>query len=67
MVTSIVGCMGIIIVCILCDFELHYIILKTLFSVVLSIIIYGAILLLLKNKVAFNILERAKNILQKEN
>lgn len=66
-VTSIVGCMGIIIVCLLCDFELHSIILKTLFSVVLSIIIYGAILLLLKNKVAFNILERAKNILQKEN
>lgn len=66
-VTSVLGCLGIIFICLLCDFEFHSIVLKTLFSIVLSIIIYGFILLLLKNKVAFSILERVKNILQKEN
>ena len=61
---SIIGCVGIVIVCLLCDFSFESIILKTVFSVVLSIIMYGAILILLENKNAYSILDRAKIILK---
>lgn len=61
---SIIGCVGIVIVCLLCDYGFKSIILKTIFSVVLSIIMYGAVLVLLGNKNAYSMLDRAKIILK---
>ena len=61
---SIIGCVGIVIVCLLCNYGFNSLILKTIFSVVLSVIIYGAILILLKNKNAYSMLDRAKIILK---
>ena len=61
---SIIGCVGIVVVCLLCDFGLESMILKTIFSVVLSVIMYGAILVLLGNKNAHSMLDRAKMILK---
>ena len=61
---SIIGCVGIVVVCLLCDFGFESMILKTIFSVVLSVIMYGAILVLLGNKNAHSMLDRAKMILK---
>ena len=61
---SIIGCMGIVVVCLLCDFGFRSLILKTVFSVILSVIMYGAILVLLGNKNVYSILDRAKIILK---
>lgn len=61
---SIIGCVGIVVVCLLCDFGFESMILKTIFSVVLSVIMYGAILVLLGNKNAYSMLDRAKIILK---
>ena len=61
---SIIGCVGIIVVCLLCDIGFKSLWLKTIFSVVLSVIMYGAILILLKNKNAYTMLDRAKMILK---
>lgn len=59
---SIIGCVGIIFICILCDVLFKSLILKAIFSVVLSVIMYGAILILLRNKNAYSMLNRAKMI-----
>ena len=61
---SIIGCVGIVVVCLLCEYGFNSLILKTIFSVVLSVIMYGAILILLKNKNAYSMLDRAKMILK---
>lgn len=61
---SIIGCVGIVVVCLLCNYSFNSLILKTVLSVVLSVIMYGAILILLKNKNAYSILDRAKMILK---
>ena len=61
---SIIGCVGIVVVCLLCDYGFKSLWLKTIFSVVLSVIMYGAILILLKNKNAYSMLDRAKIILK---
>ncbi|MBU3828905.1 MAG: flippase [Candidatus Lactobacillus pullistercoris] len=61
---SIIGCVGIVVVCLLCDYGFNSLILKTIFSVVLSVIMYGAILILLKNKNAYSMLDKAKMILK---
>lgn len=61
---SIIGCVGIVIVCLLCSYGFKSLWLKTIFSVVLSVIMYGAILILLKNKNAYSMLDRAKMILK---
>lgn len=53
--TSGIGCVGIIIVCMLCDYAYQSLILKTFLSVVLSVNMYFAILILLKNKSALKI------------
>ena len=63
-ISSIIGCVGIVVVCILCNFGFQSLIIKTIFSVILSVIIYGAILILLKNKFATSVLNRAKLILK---
>ena len=61
---SIIGCVGIVVVCLLCDISFNSLWLKTIFSVVLSVIMYGAILVLLKNNNAYSMLDRAKMILK---
>lgn len=61
---SIIGCAGIVVVCLLCDYGFKSLIFKTIFSVVLSIIMYGAILILLKNKNAYSMLDRANMMLK---
>ena len=61
---SIIGCVGIVVVCLLCDIGFKSLWLKTIFSVVLSVIMYVAILILLNNKNAYSMLDRAKMILK---
>lgn len=61
---SIIGCVGIVVVCLLCDIGFKSLWLKTIFSVVLSVIMYSAILILLNNKNAYSMLDRAKMILK---
>lgn len=65
-VTSIIGCVGIIIICMLCDLGWQSIILKTVFSVILSTIIYGSILVLLKNNMIIGIIQKVKIILKRK-
>lgn len=61
---SIIGCLGIIVVCLLCDIGFKSLWFKTIFSVVLSVIMYGTILILLENKSVYSMLDRAKVILK---
>lgn len=65
-ISSIIGCAGIILICLLCNFGFQSLILKTIFSVVLSVIIYGAVLVLMKNKFALAMLDRTKMILRRK-
>lgn len=60
LVEAIVGCVGIVIVCVLCNIGVNSLILKTGVSIVLSIIIYGAILIVLQNKIALSMLDKLK-------
>lgn len=53
--SSLLGCVGIVLICWLCDISYKSLILKTVFSVILSIPLYFAVLILLKNKVAINL------------
>ena len=64
LIDSIFGCVGIVIICILCDIAFKSLILKTIFSVILSVIMYGAILILLKNKNACSMFDKAKMIIK---
>ena len=61
---SIIGCVGIVVVCLLCNLSFNSLILKTIFSVVLSIIMYGAVLILLKNKSMYSILDRVQTMIK---
>ena len=61
---SIIGCVGIVVICLLCNWGFDSLILKTIFSVVLSVIMYGAILVLLGNKIALSMLDRVKMIVK---
>lgn len=61
---SSLGCIGIVTVCLLCNIGYESIILRTILSVILSVIIYGAILILLQNKVALFMLNKAKSIVK---
>lgn len=57
---SVLGCIGIIVICLLCKYGFTSLILRTIFSVVLSILIYCAILVALGNKIMLSIVERFK-------
>lgn len=61
---AIVGCLGIIIECFLINMSFSNIIIKTVLSVLLSIILYGSILILLKNKIAITVLNKAKGLIR---
>lgn len=63
-ISSVIGCAGIILVCVLCDFSFQSLILKTIFSVILSVIIYGSVLVFFKNEFAIFMLNRVKMILK---
>lgn len=60
---SIIGCLGIVLICFLCFLDFNSLILRIIFSVTFSVIIYGAILVFLQNKIALSLLERVKIIL----
>lgn len=57
---SVVGCIGIVVVCELLKIGVSSLILRTLLSIVLSAGIYGAILVVLKNKIVLNLLSKIK-------
>lgn len=61
---SIIGCIGIVIVCLLCQWGLHSMIWKTIFSIVLSVPTYGAILVLLRNEIATSMLKNVLNVVK---
>lgn len=63
-ITSVIGCIGIVLICWLCAIGWNSLIWKTIFSVILSIIIYVDILILVRNEIAINILERIKSIVR---
>lgn len=63
-VSSVIGCIGIVVVCILCNYGFQSLIIKTIFSVIFSVIMYGAISILLKNKFAVSMMNKAKMILK---
>ncbi len=58
---SIVGCMGIIFICWLCNIGMTSMWVKTIFSIILSVAIYGAILILLNNKLAMEYLHKFRD------
>lgn len=64
MVDSIIGCMGIVVVCILLKVGIPSLILRTTLSVMLSVIMYGAILVFLKNEIALEYLDKVTNRLK---
>ena len=64
-ISSVIGCFGIVLVCIFSDVEYSSLILKTVLSIVLSVIIYPVILILLKNKVALNVVKNIRYIFSK--
>lgn len=64
LVDSITGCVGIVVVCLLCDYSFRSMLFKTIFSVIFSIVIYGVILVLLRNRNVYSMIDRAKMILK---
>ena len=59
--SSLIGCLGIVSVCSLCKLEIHSLILCIIVSVVLSIIVYGIILIFCGNEIALFYLKKIKN------
>lgn len=62
---SVVGCIGIVVVCILLKIGISSVIPRTILSVVLSICMYGSILVLLKNDMAMEYLNRISERLKR--
>lgn len=60
--SSLIGCLGIVSVCSLCKLEIHSLILYIIVSVVLSIIVYGIILIFCGNEIALFYLKKIKII-----
>lgn len=63
-IMSCIGCLGIILVCYLCSIGLKSGLIKTILSIILSVIIYFAILIALDNKIIISVLN---NFVQKIN
>lgn len=61
---SIIGCIGIVGVCLLCQWSWDSMVLVTTFSVVFSVFVYGAILILLRNNIAISMMKNIKNIIK---
>lgn len=60
--SSLVGCLGIILVCWLCDIGWNNVIFKTISSIILSAGIYGAILIFLRNSTAIGVMNKVKKL-----
>ncbi len=58
--SSVIGCIGIVVVCLICELGWTSMIFRIAGSVFLSVIIYVAILVLLKNEIALNSITRLK-------
>lgn len=58
--TSLIGSLGIILICILCKIAYPSLVIRVTVSVILSIIVYSCILLLLKNPIALQYLNTVK-------
>lgn len=56
-ITSIIGCLGIIIICIICNIIFSSIIMKTIFSIWFSVILYFLILALFRNEFVIEIIK----------
>ena len=65
LIDSLIGCFGIIVVCLLLKAGISSMILRTILSVILSVGIYGAILIFLNNSVATEFLGKLKSRLRK--
>ncbi|MFK5221206.1 flippase [Lactobacillus helveticus] len=61
---SIIGCIGIVIVCLLCQWGWDSMIWRTVFSVILSVPMYAAILVLLGNEIATSMLKNVLNVVK---
>ena len=59
-VSVIIGCIGIVILCIFCNFNCHLMLVKMALSVLFSIVVYICILILLKNTTAIRFLNKLK-------
>ena len=64
-IDALIGSIGIVLVCIICNILYRGMLLKTILSVSLSVVTYGSILLLLKNQIVMSIFNRIKLILVK--
>ena len=65
LLSSLLGCSGIVLICWLCDIGWESFFLKTLFSIILSVVIYSAILIFLNNATIISIMKVIKNKLIK--
>lgn len=65
-ITSFIGCLGVIAMCLLCKWSYQSLILRTIMSVMLSAIAYFVILYLLKNKIIMNYVNKVKNRIWKK-
>ncbi len=63
---SIVGCLGIAMVCVLLKLGISSLILRTVLSIGLSVIMYGAILVFLKNEIALEYLNKVIDRMRKK-
>lgn len=59
---SLVGCVGIVLVCLVIKYSVSSMILRTIFSVVISVGIYGVILFFLHNRVLLESVDRVRVI-----
>lgn len=62
---SLLGCVGIILVCLLFRYHISSMMLRTILSVVTSVGIYVVILFLLNNRVLFEFVNKAKRVYEK--
>ena len=63
-ITSLIGCVGIVVTCLFCNCLLHSMIWKTFFSILLSSVVYILILILLRNAFAVSLLKQLREVLQ---
>lgn len=59
-ISSLLGCLGIVIECLLCKWAIRSMILETIISVIFSVMIYAAILILLRNQMALDFIKKIK-------
>ncbi len=63
-IASLIGCVGIVLVCYLCAWSWNSLIWRTILSVILSVTIYIAILVLLRNEIAIAYINKIQTIIK---